>query len=50
MNIYIFTVKHDNGIIKIAIRAMDIASAIIQLKDSECCPERAITNIKIIYK
>lgn len=50
MNKYIFTVTHDNGTCKITIPARDIASAIIQLKDSECCPENAITNIKIVYQ
>jgi hypothetical protein len=50
MKTYIFTLKHDNGTAKLKIFAHCLTSAIQAILKLENCPERAITNIKIIDK
>lgn len=48
MNIYILTLKHDNGTIRIKTSASSEEAAISKVMAAELCPRSAIKSIKYI--
>jgi hypothetical protein len=48
MTTYIFTLLHDKGEYKLKVIGTTLSKAVNAVMRIEGCPERAITNIKII--